>query len=85
VRQFATFPNPNHALDSTSIMVIAAIVILIVMLFTGFVTLMAFSWAASDRQFENFEDASRVIFDADEREGEPTDPNLKSKSRTARS
>ncbi len=57
-------------------MVVAAIIILIVMLISGFVTLMAFSWAASDNQFENFEDASRVIFDADEREGEPTDPNL---------
>ena len=62
-------------------MVVAAIVILIVMVFAGFMTLMAFSWAASDRQFENFEDASRVIFDADEREGEPTDSNLRKNPR----
>jgi cbb3-type cytochrome oxidase maturation protein len=63
-------------------MVTAAIIVLIVMLATGFVTLVAFSWAASDRQFENFDDASRVIFDADEREGEPTDPALKNHARS---
>lgn len=66
-------------------MVTAAIVVLIVMLALGFVTLMAFSWAASDRQFENFEDASRVIFDADEREGEPTDPALQHHARSEHS
>lgn len=57
-------------------MFIAALVILLVMVTLGFVTIVAFSWAASNRQFENLEEASRVIFDADECVGRPTDPAL---------
>lgn len=57
-------------------MFVATLVILVVMLTLGFITTMAFSWAASNRQFENMEEASRVIFDADECVGRPTDPAL---------
>lgn len=57
-------------------MFVAVFVILLVMVTLGVVTTIAFSWAASNRQFENMEDASRVIFDADECVGRPTDPGL---------
>lgn len=61
-------------------MLLPSLVILIVMVTAGFVTVVAFSWAASDRQFENPEDAARSIFDEDERVGEPTDPELRKRS-----
>lgn len=57
-------------------MFVASLVILLVMLTLAFVTIVAFSWAASNRQFENPEEAALVIFDADERVGQPTDHDL---------
>lgn len=57
-------------------MITATIVLLIVMLIMSGVTLAAFSWAASDGQFEDPQRAAEVIFDEDERIGEPTDPAI---------
>ena len=39
-------------------------------------TLLAFSWAASNRQFEELDGAAETIFDADEPIGKPTDPAI---------
>jgi cbb3-type cytochrome oxidase maturation protein len=61
-------------------MLVASVVILTVMLLLGLMTVGAFSWAASDRQFDNFEEGARVIFDEDEPVGEPTDPDLQNPS-----
>lgn len=57
-------------------MITAAIYILIVVLVLSAITVMAFAWAAGNKQFENSGSGSRVIFDEDEPEGRPTDPNL---------
>lgn len=54
-------------------MLIASIVILVVMLLGSAGALYAFSWAATHQQFENLEEASKTIFDADEPIGTPTD------------
>lgn len=54
-------------------MFIAVTVILVVMLLGSFGTLLAFSWAATHRQFEDLEAAAESIFDADEPIGTPTD------------
>lgn len=54
-------------------MLVATIVILIVMLLGSVGALYAFSWAATHQQFENLEEASKTIFDADEPIGTPTD------------
>lgn len=64
-------------------MLVAATTILIVMLTLGFITIVAFSWAASNHQFDNSEEASHVIFDADECIGRPTDPQLEREKNTA--
>lgn len=66
------------ALEFISSMITAAIFILIVMLAVSAVTVIAFSWAATRGQFEDPAGGSRVIFDADEPEGMPTEPELKS-------
>lgn len=65
-------------------MFVASFVILVVMLTLGFITTMAFSWAASNRQFENMDEASRVIFDADECVGRPTDSELQREAKPER-
>lgn len=57
-------------------MFIAVTVILIVMLVGSVGALFAFSWAATHQQFENLEDASKTIFDADEPIGKPTDNSI---------
>ncbi len=65
-------------------MLTAAIFVLIVMLILSAITVIAFSWAAGSGQFEDPADGARVIFDDDEPEGEPTDPNLSQFSETKR-
>jgi cbb3-type cytochrome oxidase maturation protein len=51
----------------------AAIVILLVMGAGATAIVGAFFWAAKNRQFEDVENGSLVIFDADEPVGESTD------------
>ncbi|MGJ8725484.1 MAG: cbb3-type cytochrome oxidase assembly protein [Roseibacillus sp.] len=57
-------------------MLAASLIILVVMIALAVLTVGAFCWAASNKQFENLEDASRVIFDEDEPIGQPTDTPL---------
>lgn len=57
-------------------MLAASLIILVVMIALAALTVGAFCWAASNKQFENLEDASRVIFDDDEPIGQPTDTPL---------
>lgn len=57
-------------------MFIAITVILVVMLLGSVGALFAFSWAATHQQFENLEEASKTIFDADEPIGTPTDNHI---------
>jgi len=57
-------------------MFVATIVILIIMLLGSLGALFAFSWAATHQQFENLEEASESIFDADEPIGTPTDKSI---------
>jgi cbb3-type cytochrome oxidase maturation protein len=54
-------------------MFLAAIIILIVMGIGATSAIGAFFWAAKSKQFENVEEGSHVIFDADEPIGMPTD------------
>lgn len=61
-------------------MLTASLVILVVMITLSFVTLLAFSQAAAAGQFEDPEEASKSIFDADEPIGEPTDPSLRNRN-----
>lgn len=67
----------RRRLSQIKIMIVAAVIVLLVMLVLGLVTTVAFSWAASNHQFENSEEGSLVIFDADECIGRPTDPQLR--------
>ena len=77
-------PHSGKRQPDFSIMFVAVFVFLLVMVTLGVVTTIAFSWAASNRQFENMEDASRVIFDADECVGRPTDPALQREKKPER-
>lgn len=54
-------------------MLIAALIVLSAMLLGAVGIIAAFFWAANNKQFENIEDGSTVIFDADEPIGERTD------------
>jgi cbb3-type cytochrome oxidase maturation protein len=54
----------------------ASLIILTVMVTISLITVAAFSWAASNRQFDHLEDASQMIFDEDEPIGKPTDPAI---------
>lgn len=54
-------------------MLIAAIAVLFVMGLGAAGALYAFFWAAKNQQFENIEEGSLTIFDADEPVGQATD------------
>lgn len=58
-------------------MLVATLIILLVMLTLSVGTLLAFSWAASNRQFEDLQNGAEVIFDPDEPIGDPTDPEIR--------
>lgn len=60
----------------------ASLIVLIVMIALAVLTVGAFCWAASHKQFENFEDSSQVIFDEDEPVGQPTDSRLSNSQST---
>jgi cbb3-type cytochrome oxidase maturation protein len=62
----------------------ASLIILTVMVTISLITVAAFSWAASNRQFDDLEDASQVIFDGDEPIGKPTDPAIPKDSHNAK-
>ncbi|MDQ8190322.1 cbb3-type cytochrome oxidase assembly protein CcoS [Roseibacillus persicicus] len=63
-------------------MLTASLIILVVMIALAVMTLGAFCWAASNKQFENLEEASHVIFDEDEPIGQPTDTRLPNSQHT---
>lgn len=54
-------------------MLTAALALLLVMITAATAVIAAFFWAAKNHQFENIEDGSQTIFDADEPVGETTD------------
>ncbi len=57
-------------------MIAVSLVILGVMVTLSLLTLIAFAKAASTGQFEKPEEGARIIFDADEPVGTPSDPEL---------
>lgn len=63
-------------------MLTASLIILTVMIALAVLTVGAFCWAASNKQFENFEDSSQIIFDEDEPVGQSTDSQLSQSQHT---
>lgn len=54
----------------------AIVIVMLIMTLASLGTLVAFSWAANNRQFEDLDGAAETIFDPDEPIGQPTDPAI---------